>query len=136
MQAFKPRKKNIHYNEREGMCLLFFSLKGAFTMLESVFKRNLIEEIEDMFPGCFVLHLDANEIQGIPDILILYGNKWAMLEGKRSKNSPCQSNQGYYIECLNALSFARFIYPENKEEVLNELQRTFRHRRNARLPRC
>lgn len=102
-------------------------------MLENKFKTNLINEIEDMFPGCIVLHLPSEEIQGIPDLLILYGDKWAVLEGKKHKNAHRQPNQDYYINLMNEMSYASFIYPENKEEVLDELQHAFRPRRSTRI---
>jgi hypothetical protein len=95
-------------------------------MLESRFKTKLKKEIENMFPGCMVLHLDPNEIQGIPDLIVLYGDKWAVLEGKKTANASHQPNQDYYVDLMNRMSFASFIYPENKEVVLNELQKAFR----------
>jgi hypothetical protein len=104
-------------------------------MLESKFKTKLISEIEDLFPGCMVMHNDANENQGIPDLLILYEKKWAALEGKRSADASCQPNQPYYVDKMNKMSFARFIFPENKKEVLNDLQCAFKSRRAARVPR-
>lgn len=104
-------------------------------MLENRFKTNLIKELEVMFPGCMILHLDPNETQGIPDMLILYQDKWAALEGKRHKNASHQPNQDYYVDLMNRMSFASFIYPENKEEVLDELQQTLRPRRSARVPK-
>ena len=94
-------------------------------MLENKFKTELVAEIEEMFPGCIVVHLDPNEIQGIPDLLVLYENKWAALEGKKSANAPHRPNQDYYVNLMNKMSFASFIYPENKEEVLYELQQSF-----------
>lgn len=92
-------------------------------MLESKFKQKLVKELKSLFPGCKVYHLNPNEIQGSPDILILYKNKWAALEGKRSKDAPHRPNQDYLVNEMNNMSFAKFIYPENKEEVLNDLQR-------------
>jgi hypothetical protein len=74
-----------------------------------------VNELEEMFPGCIVLHIDANEIQGMPDLLILYGKRWAALEGKRSESAPYRPNQEYYVDLLNEMSFSAFIYPENKE---------------------
>ena len=100
-------------------------------MLESKFKTKLVGELEELFPGCIILHQDANEIQGIPDILILYGEKWAALEGKKHVNASHRPNQDYYVELMNDMSFAAFIYPENKEEVLYELQQSFRTRRTT-----
>lgn len=92
---------------------------------ENKFKTKLISELETMFPGCMVIHLDATEIQGIPDLLVLYKDKWAALEGKKSKKENVQPNQPYYVNKMDSMSFSRFIYPENKEEVLHELQRSF-----------
>ena len=104
-------------------------------MLENRFKTLLIHEIEDMLPGCIIIHLDPNEIQGAPDLLILYGKRWGVLEGKKSEKAPHRPNQDYYVERMNEMSFAAFIYPENKEEVLDELQRALRPRRSTRLSR-
>ena len=98
-------------------------------MLESKFKGLLIKEIENRFPGCIILHPDSTEIQGIPDVIILYKDTWAALEGKKNKNSTHRPNQDYYVELMNEMSYASFVYPENKEEVLDELQYTFRTRR-------
>lgn len=95
-------------------------------MLENKFKTNLIKEIKARFPGCFVFHLNPNEIQGIPDLLILYGKKWAALEGKKTEKSSQRPNQGYYVDLLKKMSYAAFIFPENKEKILNELQQTFK----------
>ena len=95
-------------------------------MLENRFKTKLIKEIESLVPGCIVVHLDPNEIQGIPDLLVLYNNQWAALEVKKNMNASRQPNQEYYIYMMNQMSFATFIYPENKEEVLHELQIAFR----------
>lgn len=95
-------------------------------MLESVFQKRLMRKLKQMFPECVVIKNDCNCIQGIPDLLILYKNKWAMLECKRSKDADHQPNQDYYVELFNSMSFARFIFPENQEEVLNELQQTFK----------
>ena len=79
-----------------------------------------------MFPGCLVVKNDPGYIQGIPDLLILYNNKWAALECKKSAGAKKQPNQKYYVGLMDKMSFSRFIYPENKEEVLNDLQQTFR----------
>ena len=105
---------------------------GGKTMLENKFKTNLKAELENMFPGCIVLHLDPNEIQGIPDLLILYKNKWAVLEGKKGQFDKHRPNQDYYVDLMDRMSFASFIYPENKEEVLYELQQAFGTTRKTR----
>lgn len=102
---------------------------------ESKFQSELIDEIEDRFPGCIVMKNDPNYIQGIPDLIILYKNKWAALECKRCAQSHHQPNQEYYISVMDEMSFASFVYPENKEDVLDEMEQTFIPRRKARLSR-
>jgi hypothetical protein len=94
--------------------------------LESEFQGNLKKEIRRMLPGCFIMKLDSSEFQGIPDLLILWEDRWAILEVKRSANSPFQPNQEWYLEQFNRLSFASVIFPENKEAVLHDLQQAFR----------
>lgn len=90
---------------------------------ESDFQKSLKAEIEARLPGAIVTKLDANQIQGIPDLLILYKDRWASLECKKSEKATHRPNQEYYVELMNKMSFSAFIFPENKEEVLNELQR-------------
>lgn len=93
---------------------------------ERKFQRDLIKQIKEQYPGCMVLKNDPNYIQGVPDLLVLHGKRWAALEVKRTSSSRHQPNQDYYVEKMNKMSFARFIFPENKKEVLDELQSTFR----------
>lgn len=93
---------------------------------ESKFQKELMDEIRDLYPGCVILKNDSGYIQGFPDWTILYEDKWAVLECKREKNADKQPNQEYYVEKLDNMSFSRIVYPENKEEVLNALQRTFK----------
>jgi len=86
-----------------------------------------------MFKGCFILKNDSSYCPGVPDLLILYEDMWAMLEVKPSENAEEQPNQPEYVELLDSMSFAAFIYPENEREVLNELKQTFQPRRAARF---
>jgi len=102
-------------------------------MQESKYQNDIIVRLGRLLPGCFVIKNDPSYIQGIPDLLILFEDKWAMLEVKCSADAQTQPNQPYYIEWFNRLSFAAFIYPENEENVLNALQQTFRVARQARL---
>lgn len=90
-------------------------------MLENRFKTNLVKEIKRRLPGCIVLHMDASEIQGIPDLLILYEDRWAALEGKKHARASHRPNQDYYVNLMDEMSFAAFIFPENKDEVLEDL---------------
>lgn len=101
---------------------------------ESRFQSGLIRELKARFPGCVVTKLDSAHIQGIPDLLVLNGNRWAALEVKRDARASHRPNQEHYVRMLNDMSFARFIFPENKEEVLNELEQAFGAAGNARDP--
>lgn len=103
--------------------------------LENDFQANVIKEIKQRLPESMVLKNDANYIQGIPDLMILYKDRWASLECKKDKNSPYQPNQEGYISQMNEMSFSSVIYPENKEEVLDALQRSLQSRRTTRVSR-
>lgn len=104
-------------------------------MLESEYQAHVMQELRNRFPGCFVMKNDSSYLQGIPDLLMLWHSKWAALEVKVSARSREQPNQRYYVELLDDMSFAAFIYPENEEEVLDALQHSFQPRRPTRLPR-
>ena len=91
--------------------------------LESGFQDKLIKELKELFPGCMTFKME--QIQGIPDLLVLFGDKWASLECKQHSKAKRQPNQEYYVGKMNEMSFSRFICPENKEEVLRELCKAF-----------
>lgn len=91
--------------------------------LESGFQDKLRKDLLQEFPGCMIFKMD--QIQGIPDMLILYEDKWATLENKKNKNAAHQPNQDYYVDLMDKMSFSRFIYPENKDEVLDDLKNYF-----------
>lgn len=95
------------------------------TMRESQFQRRFIRTLEERFPGCVIIKNDPNYIQGIPDLLVLFEDKWAMLEVKRSKSEPPQPNQEYYVSLFASMSYSAFVCPENEEIVLYELQSAF-----------
>lgn len=101
--------------------------------LESGFQDRLISDLKEILPGCMVFKMD--QIQGIPDLLVLHGDKWFSLECKKSANAKRQPNQEYYVGKMDEMSFSRFIYPENREDVLNEIQRTYQSRRSTRVSR-
>lgn len=99
-------------------------LKGR-EVLESQFQSQLIKELEALFEGCVILKNDANYKQGFPDLLVLFNDRWATLEVKQSARAKHQPNQDYYVEQLDKMSYSAFIYPENKEEILHDLQLAF-----------
>lgn len=124
-----PRAKNIAYNDNRGRLKpsyrsYLFDLGGE--MLERNWQAGFIEDIRAALPGCYIIKTSANYIQGFPDLLVLYKNRWAALECKRSNNAAKQVNQEYYVGQLNDLSFSAFVSYQNQEEILHELQQAFR----------
>ena len=103
----------------------FFSEVCKLAKRENSFQESLIREIKARFLDAIVLKNDSSYIQGIPDLLVLWKDRWACLECKRSEDAHHQPNQEWYINRMNSMSFARFVYPENKEEVLNEMEQAF-----------
>jgi hypothetical protein len=91
-------------------------------MRESTYQSKLIGKIERLLPGCHIQKNSTDFQQGLPDLLVLHGKRWAMLEVKRDQFAPQQPNQSYYIDRFRGMGFAAFIYPENEEEVLSALQ--------------
>lgn len=101
-----------------------FLERGVFDLKESEFQAKLKKEILERLPGAIVVKNETYML-GFPDLTVYYGERWAALECKRSANAAKQPNQQMMIDRMNLMGgFARFIYPENCEEVLNELQQT------------
>lgn len=94
-------------------------------MLERDYQKKLVKKLKDIFPGCIVVKNDAQLKQGIPDLLVLHNNKWAALEVKQSPVASHRPNQDMYVERMNNMSYASFIYPENEEKILSELKEVF-----------
>ena len=94
-------------------------------MTENQYQAKLIKKLRDRFPGCVIMKNDSSYQQGIPDLTLLWHEYWASLDVKVSGEAATQPNQIHFIEKLNEMSFAAFIFPENEEEVLNALQQAF-----------
>ncbi len=100
---------------------------------ESKFQNDIIHDIKCRCLGCMILKNDPNYIQGIPDLTILYKDRWATLEVKRSKADYIKSldknkNQKFYVDKMKDMSFSSYIYPENEKEVLDDLERSLKGR--------
>ena len=102
-------------------------------MLESTYQAGLIKKLRKLLPGCVILKNDTDYMQGIPDLTILYCDRWGMLEVKAREDADHQPNQEWYVDQLNAMSFAAFIYPENEKEVLDAICEAFGLSRQARV---
>ncbi len=96
---------------------------------ENEYQMGLKKRLREQLPGCIVMKNDPNDIQGIADLTILYKNKWATLEVKKSKNEPHRPNQDWYVNKMNEMGYSAFIYPENEGDIINEIQQAFGIRR-------
>lgn len=103
---------------------MIFAERGE-TLTENQYQSKLIRKLKRLFPGCTVLKNDPNYQQGMPDLTILFGPRWATLEVKASADAPEQPNQDYFVRTMGEQSFSAFIYPENERDVLNALQAAF-----------
>lgn len=93
---------------------------------ESSFKTGLYNEIRNRFPGTEVVPNDPGYVQGFPDATVYFPNgRYFLLEGKRTSKAARQPNQDYYVNESPLSDNACFVYPENKEEILNELERRY-----------
>jgi len=95
------------------------------TKAETKYQAALVKRLYARFPGCFIIENNPLEVQGIPDLLLLWGKHWAMLEVKASANADVQPNQVYYVTHFDEMSIAAFVYPENEEDVLDALSEAF-----------
>lgn len=97
--------------------------------LERDFQSELIKKLRTMFPNIIILKNDPNYLQGVPDLTLLWEDRWATLEVKKGYFYKAGPNQEYYVNLMDQMSFSAFIYPENEEAILDELQRSFATRR-------
>lgn len=94
------------------------------------FQSQLVKRLEREFDGCIVLRNDPKwAFQGIPDLLMLWGPNWVALETKANSKSSKRPNQPYYVDRMDRMSYANFVSPDNVEEVLDEIHRSFGSRR-------
>lgn len=103
-------------------------------MRESNYQGKLIRKLKRLFPGCIILKNDSDYQQGIPDLVIFFGNQYAMLEVKAHEPRGPQDfepNQEYFIALFDEMSFGACIYPENERDVIHDLQQAFGTRRSA-----
>jgi len=84
--------------------------------LESKFQSLFIKTLKQKFPECIVVKNNPNYIQGIPDLTMFLGSQWFTFESRRP-------NQEWYVNRMNEMGgHSYFVYPENMEEILNDIQ--------------
>lgn len=93
---------------------------------ESTFQHKLIKMLRKIPKSSFIVK-EAKAIRGIPDIIGCIDGTYVALEVKKNKGEA-QKNTGRIclqkkfirdIQCVGG--YASFIYPENHEEILEEL---------------
>lgn len=121
-----------HYSQASSFYRLLYFCEdmsnGVPSVRESQYQAKLIDRLHQKFPGCVVIKNDPNYRQGFPDLLVLFEDRWAALEVKVRGNAAVRPNQEYYINSLGVMSYASFIFPENEERVLDEIQQSFSDR--------
>lgn len=89
---------------------------------EAEYQSDLKKKLKKIYPQAIIIKNDPIDLQGVADLSIIDGPKGALLEVKISKDAKHRPNQDYYVDRQNERGgFGRFIYPENEEEVLREL---------------
>jgi hypothetical protein len=93
---------------------------------EGKYKTELKKRMEARFPGAIILKNDEQLCPGIFDLIILYGPWYAAVEVKRNATARYRPNQEYYLDLVQRMGGLAFtLYPENEEEVLDEIQQSF-----------
>lgn len=110
--------------------------KELCVLQERDYQKGLIQRIHSLLPRSVVLKNDPNYMQGIPDLVVFNGDRYAMLEVKTGPKAPHQPNQDYYVEWFDSQGvFSAFVYPENEEEILDAMERSLQPSRKARVHR-
>ena len=96
------------------------------TTPEGKYKKRLKSVLRQLYPGCGIIDVDpyVND-NSMPDMIVVYGPAWVMLETKKEVNAEQQPNQGYYIRHFDKMSYASFASPENHKEVLRDVEIIF-----------
>lgn len=112
----------------KNLILLYFAERRTVYMRETGrkgYQNKIKEKIKNEFPECRVHRLNPNEVQGIPDLVILCPGTWATLETKKSQKAKRQPNQPYYVDLHKSMAFSSFVSPENEKEVFEDLHKHF-----------
>ena len=95
---------------------------------ETKFKKMFKKKLKRLYPECIIVEADPTYFWSVPDVYFFLGSFWAALEFKRTEGSSRRPNQEYWVEVLDKMSFARFVYPGVEEEVLSELEAAIQNR--------
>lgn len=102
-------------------------LKRDRSPKESDYKRKLMKKLRQI-PSSYWYSHQAGSIRGISDIIGCVNGVMVVLEVKRSleeyrKKSPRTALQEKFLSNIrSAKGYGSFIYPENEEKILSEIQ--------------
>ena len=90
--------------------------------MEKKLQQKIVQYLKSK--GCFVLrHTGAGVPAGTSDVSFYKEGFYGFIEVKARANAPTQPLQLEFIKKMNDWSWAKFVYPENWEEVKIELER-------------
>lgn len=90
-------------------------------MKEADFQKKVIAWLKKQ--GCLVLKYEQNATTraGVADVFFCKEGFYGFIETKKAKNSPLRPGQKEFIEKMDEWSYGRICYPENFEQIKEEL---------------
>lgn len=95
-------------------------------MLESEFKKKFCARLKRAVHPLAILQYkqDATTVSGFPDTIVILEGITIYIEFKKSKRAKFRPGQKEWLAKLNENGHFAFVcYPENQDEVLNEIKR-------------
>lgn len=93
--------------------------------LESTFEKEFCKALRQTLGERYTYTFKLTAAKGIPDRLILYKDKYALLEFKQYKNAKKQPGQETWVGHFDNLAYAAIVYPENAEKVMQDILNYF-----------
>lgn len=90
-------------------------------MLERNFQQKLIKELKNLGFTVWKNQQNATTETARPDLLVLKGVFWGCLEVKKERLAKHRPLQDVKVLKYNQMSYAAFVYPENKDQIINQL---------------
>lgn len=91
--------------------------------LEKDFQAKFLTKLRKLGCKCYKQQMNATTRAGTPDVIVLLGPVWIMLEFKKAKNSPKRPGQQRNIDWANEVSFGWFVDPSCADEVYEQIKR-------------
>lgn len=95
-------------------------------VLEKDFKQKFQKELKKRVKPVAILQYkqDATTLKGFPDTIVILEGITVFIEYKKSKRAKYQEGQKMWHDKLEAAGhFSFYVFPENTDEVLKEIER-------------